>query len=229
MGETIDQTRVEIAAKRAELEATADQLRDALDLGRRVRENPAVVIGIGAVAVFLVAGGPRRLARMVRRRMAPNAAERAYDALPESMQAWVNVLAGEAGPRASEVRNELVEQLQRWRRDPVKDRKARKELARQMVEGPPGPKRAAWTAAETALALVAAALARKAIERRNLAAHVQARFVQRVAKAVACVAADDQPPLLRHERAHVSDRAADHDVDALHRDAATPRGVAADH
>lgn len=165
MGETIDETRLEIAAQRAELETTADRLRDALDLGKRVRENPGVVIGIGAAAAFLVAGGPRRLARLLRRRLAPNAAEQAYDALPATMQAWVTTLADEAGPKAAKVRDELVEELRRWRRDPIKDKKARKELARQMVEGPPGPSRAAWNAAETALGLVAAALARKAIQR----------------------------------------------------------------
>lgn len=165
MGETIDQTRVEITAQRAELEATVDRLRDALDLGKRVRENPGVVIGIGAAAAFLVAGGPRRIARILRRRMAPNAAEQAYDALPATMQAWVSALAGEAGPKANAVRDELVEALRRWRRDPIKDRKARKALAKQMVEGPAGPSRAAWTAAETAMTLVAAALARKAVAR----------------------------------------------------------------
>jgi ElaB/YqjD/DUF883 family membrane-anchored ribosome-binding protein len=165
MGETITETRLEIASQRADLETTADRLRDALDLGKRVRENPGVVIGIGAAAAFLVAGGPRRLARMLRRRMAPNAAEQAYDALPATMQAWVTAIADEAGPKAATVRDQLVEELRRWRRDPVKDKKARKELAKQMVEGPPGPQRAAWNAAETALGLVAAALAKKAIQR----------------------------------------------------------------
>jgi hypothetical protein len=81
------------------------------------------------------------------------------------MQAWVSALAGEAGTKSSKVRDELVEELRRWRRDPIKDRKARKELARQMVEGPPGPRRTAWNAAETALTLIAAALARKAVAR----------------------------------------------------------------
>ena len=165
MGETIDQTRLEIAAKRAELETTASRLRQALDLPRRLRENPAQVIGWGAVAAFLIGGGPRRIARILRRRVAPRDAEKAYDALPASMRAWVETLAGEAGPSASSVRDELVEELRRWRRDPVKDRKARRELARQMVEGPAGPARTAWTAAETALTLVAAALTRRAIER----------------------------------------------------------------
>jgi len=165
MGETIDETRLEIAAQRAELETTADGLREALDVGKRIRENPGVVIGIGAAAAFLIAGGPRRLARLLRRRLAPNAAEQAYDALPATMQAWVTTLADEAGPKASKVRDDLVEELKRWRRDPIKDKKARRELAKQMVEGPPGPGRAAWSAAETALGLVAAAVARKAIQR----------------------------------------------------------------
>ena len=165
MGETIDQTRLEIAAQRAEVEATAARLRDALDLRKRVRENPGVVIGIGAATAFLLVGGPRRLARLVRGRMAPHAAEEAYDALPETMRAWVDALAGEAGAGSGKVRDELVEELRRWRRDPIKDRKARKELARQMVEGPPGPRRTAWNVAETALTLVAAAMARKAVAR----------------------------------------------------------------
>jgi hypothetical protein len=165
VGETIDQTRLEIAAQRAELEATAARLRDALDLRKRVRENPALVIGIGAATAFLVVGGPRRLARLVRGRVAPQAAQEAYDALPETMRAWVDALAGEAGSRSGKVRDELVEELRRWRRDPIKDRKARKELVRQMVEGPPGPQRTAWNAAETALTLIAAALARRAVAR----------------------------------------------------------------
>ena len=165
MGETIDQTRLEIAAQRAELEATADRLREALDLRKRVRENPGIVIGIGAATVFLLVGGPRRLARALRGTVMPNAAQEAYEALPEPMQAWVDALADEGRPRSEQVRDGLVEELRRWRRDPIRDKKARRELARQMVEGPPGPQRTAWNAAETALTLVAAALARRAVQR----------------------------------------------------------------
>jgi len=165
MGETIAETRLEIAAQRAELEATADRLREALDLRKRVRENPGIVIGIGAATVFLLVGGPRRLARALRGTVMPNAAQEAYEALPEPMQAWVDALADEGRPRSEQVRDGLVEELRRWRRDPIRDKKARRELARQMVEGPPGPQRTAWNAAETALTLVAAALARRAVQR----------------------------------------------------------------
>src|SRR5579871_5604087 len=66
-------------------------------------------------------------------------------------------------------------------------------------------------------------------EPRDLAADVDARLVQRVAEAIAGVAAHHQPALLRHERAHVTDRPADDDVDALHRDPAAARRVAPDH
>lgn len=165
MGETIDQTRLEIAAQRAELEATVASLRDALDLRKRLRENPGIVIGIGAATVFLLVGGPRRLARALRGTVMPNAAQEAYEALPETMQAWVDALTEGAEAHSPQARDELVEELRRWRRDPIRDKKARKELARQMVEGPPGPQRTAWNAAETALTLVAAALARRAVQR----------------------------------------------------------------
>jgi hypothetical protein len=165
VGETLDQTRLEIAGQRVEIEATVARMREALNIRRRFRENPALVVGLGAATVFLVIGGPRRVARALRRHMSPTAAEQAYDALPAPMQAWVETLAETAGPKAVEVRNALVEELRRWRRDPVKDKKSREALARQMVEGPPGPARTAWKAAEAALTLVAAALARRAIAR----------------------------------------------------------------
>ena len=87
----------------------------------------------------------------MRRHLSPTTAEKAYDALPEPMRAWVDMLAESAGPRAVEVRDALIDELRRWRHDPIKDRKAREALARQMVEGPPGPARTAWKAAEAAL------------------------------------------------------------------------------
>lgn len=168
MGETLAETRVEIAARRADNERTASELdarvRHALDVKARFRENPLIFIGLGAGAVFLLAGGPAIVFRFVRRRANPSAAEQAYDALPAPMKAWVDTLVSGSGPKAQKARDGLVEELARWRRDPIKDKKARKELARAMVDGPPGPSRTAWKAAETAAGLIAAALARRAIE-----------------------------------------------------------------
>jgi hypothetical protein len=168
VGETLAETRVEVAAQRETNDRTATELearvRRALDFRARFRENPALLIGLGAGAVFLVVGGPGRVVRSLRRRIRPTNVEQAYDALPKPMQAWVDALAAEVGPKAGQARAALVDELQRWRHEPLKDRKARKELAKAMVEGPPGPSRTAWKAAEVALTLVSAALARKAIE-----------------------------------------------------------------
>jgi hypothetical protein len=168
VGETLAETRVEVVAQRATNDRTAAELetrvRGALDIRARFRENPALFVGLGAGAVFLLVGGPSRVARALRRRIRPSNVEQAYDALPKPMQAWVDALAAEVGPKAGQARAALIDEVQRWRREPLKNRKARKALAKAMVEGPPGPSRTAWRAAETALTLVSAALARKAIE-----------------------------------------------------------------
>ncbi|HYM53658.1 MAG TPA: hypothetical protein VEW45_09380 [Candidatus Dormibacteraeota bacterium] len=169
MGETLAETRVEVQAHRAELQRTGERLearvRHAVDIKGRFRENPALFIGLGLGTAFLVAGGPKRVARLLRRRLRPNASEQAYDALPSAMQAWVDAVAGGVGPKAGKAREAMVAEIQSWRRDQLKSRKARRELARAVVDGPPGPSRTAWKAAEAGLTLFSAALARKAIER----------------------------------------------------------------
>lgn len=163
--EKLTATRSEIAAKRTELERTSDQLRDSLDLKKRFQENPALVLGVGAGAVFLLAGGPVRVAKLIRRRVFRSDPEKAYDALPKPMQSWVDHMAGAVGPRASEARETLAEELERWRHNPRKHGKISKKLAKQVAEGPPGPQRAAWNAFEAGAAILTAALARKAVER----------------------------------------------------------------
>mgnify|MGYP000108938827 CR=1 FL=1 len=158
-------TRAAIAAQKADLERTSDQLREALDLRKRFAENPALFIGLGAGAVFLLAGGPVRVAKALRRRLFRSDPEKAYDALPKPMQAWVDHMAGTVGPRAADAREALADELQKWRHNPRKHGKISKKLAKQIAEGPPGPQRTAWTSFEAAAAIITAALARKAVER----------------------------------------------------------------
>jgi hypothetical protein len=165
VGETLAETRLAIQAQRAELERTSAQLRDAFDVRKRFQENPALFIGLAAGGVFLLVGGPSRVARLVRRRLFPSDTEKAYDSLPKPMQEWVDHMAGAVGPRASEARNVLAEELHRWRHDPRKHGKVSRKLAKQIAEGPPGPQRTAWRAFEAAAAILTAALARKAVER----------------------------------------------------------------
>ena len=163
--EPLAETRLAISAQRTEMERTADQLRDALNLKKRFGENPALFVGLGAGAIFLLAGGPVRVARLARRRLFRSDPEKAYDALPKPMQSWVDHMAGAVGPRAAEAREALAEELQRWRHNPRKHGKVSKKLAKQIAEGPPGPQRAAWNAFEAGAAILTAALARKAVER----------------------------------------------------------------
>ncbi|MCV0403769.1 MAG: hypothetical protein K5924_08660 [Chloroflexi bacterium] len=163
--ESLAETRLAVSTQRAELERDADQLRETLDLKKRFRENPALVIGLGAGALFLVAGGPIRVAKLIRRRAFRSDTEKAYDTLPKAMQSWVDSIAGTVGPRASEARETMAEELLRWRHDPKKHKKLAKKLAKQAAEGPPGPKRTAWNAFEAGAAILSAALARKAVER----------------------------------------------------------------
>lgn len=168
MGETLAETRGEVTAQRAELERTAQHLRErvrrALDVRAKVREHPLLVGGLAAGGAFLAVGGPMRLFRAARRRIAPTPPEQAYDALPRSVQAWVDTAASALGPRSTEARQILADELREWRQNP-KDRRAARKLAREFAEGRPGPSRTAWRALETGATLISAALARRAIER----------------------------------------------------------------
>jgi hypothetical protein len=166
MGEDpLAETRLAIQAQRAELERTSDQLRDALDVRKRLAENPALFIGVGAGAIFLLTGGPVRVAKLLRRRLFRSDPEKAYDALPKPMQSWVDHMTGAVGPKAADAREALSEELVRWRHNPRRHGKISKKLAKQVAEGPPGPQRAVWNAFEAGAAILTAALARKAVER----------------------------------------------------------------
>src|SRR5262245_3776231 len=63
-------------------------------------------------------------------------------------------------------------------------------------------------------------------EARDSAGDVDPSLVERVAEVMAGVAADDQRTGLAHECAHMPDRTANDNGDALHRDAAARTGVA---
>jgi hypothetical protein len=168
MGETLAETRLEVDGQRTEIEQTVDRLRGrlrrAIDIPAKMRENPLLYGGLAAGAVFLLAGGPRRLLGAARRRAMPSRADQAYDALPHAMQRWVDAMAGAVGPRGDEARRMLADELQRWRHEPLSRKQAR-TLAREAADGPPGPSRATWRAVEAAATLISAALARRAIER----------------------------------------------------------------
>lgn len=163
--EPLAAARLAVAEQRADLERTVDELRQSLDVRARFRENPWPFIAVGAGAVFILAGGPFRLGRLVRNTLFPPSSEKAYDSLPRPMQDWVDHMSRAAGSHASEARESLARDLAAWRADPRRHGKVSKQLARQIAEGPPGPKRAVWNAVEAAGSIIAVALARRAVER----------------------------------------------------------------
>lgn len=168
MGETLAETRVEVDAQRKEVEQTAEQLRARvrylLDFKARFRDNPLLFVGIAGGTIFLVTGGPVRTARLLRRRLRPTTQEKAYDALPSAMQKWVDSVVQDYGPRAERARESLAEEIVKWRLGPLKNKRARKQLAKAIAEGPPGPSRTAWKVAETAATIITAALVRRGVE-----------------------------------------------------------------
>jgi hypothetical protein len=168
MGETLAETRLEVAAQRESIEETAQQLRAsirrAVDVPAKVRENPALFGGLAAGTAFLAAGGPRRLLRAARRRVRPGHPDQAYRTLPGSLRAWVDAATDSLGSRRDEARRSMSEELLRWRNEP-KGKKARRELAREIVDGPPSGSRTFWRAAEAFATIVSAAVARRAVAR----------------------------------------------------------------
>lgn len=163
--EPLAATRLAISAKRTQMERDADALREAVNLKKRFAENPPLFVALGAGAAFLLAGGPVRVAKLLRRRVARTKPEKAYDSLPRPLQAWVDNLADAVGPRAEEARESLATELARWRHDPRRHGKMSKKMAEQIAKGPAGPQRTAWTAFEAGAAILTAALARKVVER----------------------------------------------------------------
>lgn len=168
MGETLAETRLEVAAQRQSIEETADQLRAsvrrAVDIPAKLRENPALFGGLAAGTAFLLVGGPRRLLRAARRRVRPDHPDQAYRTLPGSLQAWVDAATASLGSRGEEARRGMSEELLRWRNEP-RSRKARRELAREIAEGPPSGSRTFWRTAEAFATIVSAAVARRAVAR----------------------------------------------------------------
>ncbi len=73
MGAATDAARQEALAARASLGEEVEQLkasaRAAVDIKAKVRKSPAKAAGIAAGAAFVVAGGPKRVFRAVKRRV----------------------------------------------------------------------------------------------------------------------------------------------------------------
>ena len=166
MGETLAETRIEIDAKKAELERTSAQLRD-------VARRPEARQGEPAPDHRHRRNGRVPDRRRARRSWRPSCgaassrrdAEKAFDSPPKADAVLDRSHGGScrtSGRRGSRVPRE---ELAAWRSNPRKNGKISKKLAKQIAEGPPGPSRTAWTVAEAVATVVLTAIARKAVMR----------------------------------------------------------------
>ncbi len=169
MGATLDETRVELEAQRARVRGTAEDLgaatRRSLDIKAILGRNPVRTVGLAAGAVFFLLGGPHKTVRAIRGALGANAdGERAYAALPASLQAFVDHSAPGFGDGKTEAKAQLALALHAWREDP-KNRKKADQLVRETLT-PPGPSRAFWALVEVAAVTAAGIIAKQVVARR---------------------------------------------------------------
>jgi hypothetical protein len=158
--------RQALDAHRAEMRTTADRLgkatRHALDIRARFRDrlerDPVRTVayaagGVAAVA-YLVAGGPSKTMRAIRRKTRGfRDGERAYEALPGGLRSMVDASVPGFGGGREEARREMALAILAWRKDPKNRRRADQMVSEILT--PPGPSRVFWIALEAALATAA--------------------------------------------------------------------------
>lgn len=96
MGARTDAARQEAVAARAGLAEEAERLRSsarsAVDVKAKVKRNPAKAAGVAAGTAFVVAGGPRRVFRAVKRRVVGTPDPLPASLLPDDVDRAVRAL-----------------------------------------------------------------------------------------------------------------------------------------
>lgn len=151
---------------RAEMRTTADRLgkatRHALDIRSRFRERlerdpvrtVAFLVGGTAAVAYLVAGGPSKTMRALRRNTRGfRDGDRAYEALPGGLRSMVDASVPGFGSGREEARREMAMAILAWRKDPKNRRRADQMVSELLT--PPGASRVFWVALEAALATAA--------------------------------------------------------------------------
>jgi hypothetical protein len=125
VGARTDAARAEVLAAREGLVGEAERLeaaaRSAVDIPSKIRRAPAQTAGVAAGAVFLLAGGPQRLFRRVRRAVLGPTADLPKSLLPEEVEKELHKL-GDDGER---VRRILEREFVSYIEDKSKVRKER--------------------------------------------------------------------------------------------------------
>ena len=101
MGARTDAARQEAVAARGgladEVAALKTSARNAVDVRAKVKRYPARAAGIAAGTVFVVAGGPRRMLRAVKRRVVGEPQPLPESLLPEEVERALRALGDDGG------------------------------------------------------------------------------------------------------------------------------------
>jgi hypothetical protein len=170
VGASTDAARARVLAARGQLEDEVARLeaagRAAVDIPAKVRREPARTAGLAAGAAFLVAGGPRRVIRRVRRAIQGPEADLPKSMLPKEVDRELTKL----GRDGDKVRGTLEREFAKYL-DEHRDERESRDLG-----------------AVTALLLCCRRLARRRSARRRRIAAVGARGLQAAARSA--------PPLI---------------------------------
>lgn len=114
MGEATREAQARVIAARAALATEVDELgsatRSAVDVPAKVRRNPVRTAGLAGGAVFLAAGGPKRVIQAAERRLRPTKSQRLRGILPKDVEKALDRL----GDRSGEVRENIETDFYDW-------------------------------------------------------------------------------------------------------------------
>jgi hypothetical protein len=119
MGETTGRARQDVAQARARLSTEVDELdlavRSAVDIPAKIRRYPARVAALGGGAVFLAAGGPKRVATRVVRLVRRPKPGPVASLLPDEVQRIVEHVGGDAGDVRASLERGFADWLEQGR------------------------------------------------------------------------------------------------------------------
>ena len=121
MGASTDAARARVLAARGQLEDEVTRLeaagRSAVDIPSKVRREPAKTAGLAAGAAFLVAGGPRRVFRHVRRAVQGPEADMPKSMLPKEVDRELKKLGRDGDKVRGTIEREFAKYLDEHREE----------------------------------------------------------------------------------------------------------------
>jgi hypothetical protein len=121
VGTQADAARADVVAARTELEAELERTeaaaRAAVDIPAKIRREPVKTAGLAAGVAFLVAGGPRRLFRRVKRTIVGPEADRPKSMLPEEVDRELRKLGSDGERVRATLEREFSKYLEEHREE----------------------------------------------------------------------------------------------------------------